>query len=580
MFNYQEALKSGASEDQIIEYLTKTRNYDVNGALQAGASKQQVIEYLASTDKVSANTTQQVEKTQQPKKKKSFIEKVSDFGATVTGAKAASKLLSPIFSSIAVANPATPDKVKQNILLGRGDELLNKAQDEGLGAATKDVAGSSLELFASLAPFATGGLGLASKLPTSKLATEVSTKFPNITRYLGYGARGASYGGAFGVSNALQENKGVVDTTKEGLQSAAIGGAVAIAIPMAVEGTVRAVKNISTLYSGVPKDALENAFKNPEQVKNAIQKYAKDPENTKTVLNKANKSLSTIKQARTDNYKANLKALEKDIKITKTGPNAGRMYIKNPKTGVFEPTKLTTKGVKSTLTKTLKDYNLKVLNKSEQNQIKELQKLVSDWDDFTPKGIDDLRMAIRNRRLATNSKYLNGIYAKMEGNVRNYVNSRVPQIQAMNEQYAKESEFIESLQKEIFGKTSNMSDSTKLNKLLGIFKQNTDLRRKLVDELGKQSGQDLLNEINGVVLSDWLPQNFVQRFVLAGSGLAGGAGLLAGATSIAPTLAGTLPLASPRVGGYTAATLGQLNKGTPFVKQYGLPALINSIINK
>lgn len=54
-FNYQKALESGATEDQVLEYLNKTRKYDTVGALNAGASKTQVIEYLAKTATTDTN---------------------------------------------------------------------------------------------------------------------------------------------------------------------------------------------------------------------------------------------------------------------------------------------------------------------------------------------------------------------------------------------------------------------------------------------------------------------------------------------------------------------------------------------
>lgn len=51
MYDYQKAIKSGASEDQILQYLNQTRGYNVDGALKAGATKSQLIDYLSKTDK-------------------------------------------------------------------------------------------------------------------------------------------------------------------------------------------------------------------------------------------------------------------------------------------------------------------------------------------------------------------------------------------------------------------------------------------------------------------------------------------------------------------------------------------------
>lgn len=48
-FNIQKAKESGASEEQIIEYLSSTRRFDVRGAKDAGADNEQIIQYLMDT---------------------------------------------------------------------------------------------------------------------------------------------------------------------------------------------------------------------------------------------------------------------------------------------------------------------------------------------------------------------------------------------------------------------------------------------------------------------------------------------------------------------------------------------------
>lgn len=50
MYDYQKAIQSGASEDQVLQYLNQTRGYNVDGALKAGASKTQLIDYLSKTE--------------------------------------------------------------------------------------------------------------------------------------------------------------------------------------------------------------------------------------------------------------------------------------------------------------------------------------------------------------------------------------------------------------------------------------------------------------------------------------------------------------------------------------------------
>lgn len=53
-FDYEAALKAGGSEDQILDYLSKTRGYNVQTAINAGAKKRQIIDFLSKTGRASA----------------------------------------------------------------------------------------------------------------------------------------------------------------------------------------------------------------------------------------------------------------------------------------------------------------------------------------------------------------------------------------------------------------------------------------------------------------------------------------------------------------------------------------------
>jgi hypothetical protein len=178
----------------------------------------------------------------------------------------------------------------------------------------------------------------------------------------------------------------------------------------------------------------------------------------------------------------------------------------------------------------------------------------------------------------TNSKILNKIYGDVENNLHGYISDRAPQIGEMNANYAKASEFIENLQKEIFGKTSAMSDNTKLNRLLNIFNQKSDLRKQLVKELGEQAGVDLINEITGAAMASWLPTGWVQRFVLGGAGAGIGLSAITNPAFIPAAVAGVAG-ASPRIVGKTARILGQANRLTEPVKRVTIPA-VTKLLNK
>ncbi len=510
----------------------------------------------------------------QKKSEKKTFEKIADISEKVlgtlskySGVKSAVDLGLTAGKGLAYGAERLIGKKPEEALKAVGEkpstEIEKITAEKGLTAGIKNIAGKTIETGLIAAPFAAGAKAI-------QFTGQLAKQFPNIARYAGYGAQGAKYGAGFGLAKGLEENKSMKGVLSDAIKGTTTGALAGVIIPAAVEGTIRAVKNVAALYSGVSKGALENAFKNPEIVGQAVKKYAKTPESTQEILNKADESFSLIKEARGEKYAQALKEIENDIFMPKTGKNAGMVYVRNPKTNVFEPTKFTTIGVKQNLTKVLKGFNRKILSDAENSQIDELQKLVNEWDDFTPLGLEDLKKALRNRINVGNSKELNKIITLTENNLKNYINEKMPQIAKMRIQYAKDSEFIDNLQKEIFGSTSKMANSTKLNRLLNIFNQKSDLKKQLIQQLGEQTGIDLLNEITGAAMSSWLPTGWVQRFILAGSGLSG---------ILNPAIIAAAPMASPRIVGKSARILGQLSKLTPAINKYGQP-MINKILNK
>ncbi len=55
-FDVEKARKDGASDDQILQYLTQSRSFDVDRAIKDGASKNDIIGYLATSKDSTANT--------------------------------------------------------------------------------------------------------------------------------------------------------------------------------------------------------------------------------------------------------------------------------------------------------------------------------------------------------------------------------------------------------------------------------------------------------------------------------------------------------------------------------------------
>ena len=56
-FDYAAAKESGASDREIIDYLSQSRGFDVDGALAAGASEADIALHMSSMSKKDETTT-------------------------------------------------------------------------------------------------------------------------------------------------------------------------------------------------------------------------------------------------------------------------------------------------------------------------------------------------------------------------------------------------------------------------------------------------------------------------------------------------------------------------------------------
>ncbi len=79
MFDIERARQSGATDEQINEYLSSTRRFDYRSAKSSGASDQQIQDYLIKTEPVSLVNVKSLENDQQAEEKKSYLSSAKDF---------------------------------------------------------------------------------------------------------------------------------------------------------------------------------------------------------------------------------------------------------------------------------------------------------------------------------------------------------------------------------------------------------------------------------------------------------------------------------------------------------------------
>ncbi len=293
-FDVNSAKKAGASEDQIIGYLTKTRHFDVAGALSAGASKQQIIEHLSTVKAPVFTPTVQQEPNvnqAQPEKTKSLLRNVGDFLTSSTQkfgntlGTAASVVDSKLANVLPGVSGQTTTQIRQGTLDSRkeqADNLVKLARQTSdpakkksyLEAAKKSADTSGYDIFSNpeyqktakqvfgeglgvLAEATTfSGLGSSAKAgvnaaKTTSQVINAGNKLKSGSKLakaadLGYDAlvNGGLQFGAAKAATALQENKSTSQILKSAATGTLQGAAMSAATTLLAKGATNLVNKI------------------------------------------------------------------------------------------------------------------------------------------------------------------------------------------------------------------------------------------------------------------------------------------------------------------------------------------------
>lgn len=382
------------------------------------------------------------------------------------------------------------------------------------------------------------------EIAAAKAAAEGMSTGQKFTKVIKTVGKGAAQGYGYDVAGNLQADK--TDFLKPGA-----GTAVGAGIPLAVEAVKGAgfiakevAKHTASALSGVPKDAIEEAFKNPDAVQVAIRTAAQDGEGAaQKVYQNAVDALDTLKTARSSAYEENL--------------------AKVP--GVADKP-MGTAGVKTVFTTTMKDFGATgggrsidftnvALDDVHLNKLDKLQTRIYGWTDTTPTGLNRLRQVIDSYKLGginlgSSEKKFNSIVTALRSNLSEYVGSRVPQIAEMNKRYAAESEVIDNITKQL--KLNSADPNTALRKLLNVFNPKSQVYRPVVEQLGEKGAHDLMADIAGLTMSKWTPDGIAKYLDTAL-----GAGALLHPALI-PEAIPVAAMSSPRIVGETVTAAGKI----------------------
>lgn len=303
-------------------------------------------------------------------------------------------------------------------------------------------------------------------------------------------------------------------------------------------------KTISSGLSGVPVATIEKAFRDPDVVRKAITESTMQGENAlEAVMSKVDTAFKDLKNARSENYLANLK-----------------------KAAEAEPIIISLAGTKKKLAESFGKFNINLkegLVDASQSKLpskfqKTLQGVVDElnaWSDTSPLGMDTLITRLQNLATEGSSKgeaQFNKILGEVTGDLNKYVNKKAPLVGKLRSEYADQSKVIDRITDELF----NGKESMTSRKLANIFNPKNTLHKSIVSELGDKTGKDLLADIAGVVLSKATPEGLGKYLTSII-----GTGTVAAAFSNPATLAalpGLAAASSPRLVGEAAMAAGKL----------------------
>lgn len=208
------------------------------------------------------------------------------------------------------------------------------------------------------------------------------------------------------------------------------------------------------------------------------------------------------------------------------------------------------------------DFSLSSI--SDPRETASLNQLFTDintWDDYSIKGINNLKQRLQNAYRETASKKYNAIVTDLSNDIGGLLEAKVPGLGQLNADYGAKQELIKALEQKVGG----LSGEGQLSNLFGKNKAET---RELFAELEKLSGTEITELIKDIKAGQELSGAFpttgsrtldVLRSLFIGFGTGGPAGALAGAAATSPRVVGEIATrAGEAAAGRTLPTLPAL----------------------
>lgn len=424
-------------------------------------------------------------------------------------------------------------------LVGAGSGFLAGA---GLGAIPGTVAGASLGYAA--------GSGLADLISGDNPQTMTEAAGRSL-KNLGTGAM-YEMGGQAAVPVLAGVAKGVGAVAKPILGR--ISGTGTGAVDEAIKSGMQPVQSAAAQpgESLIDKGVRVAKNLNPFTSETAYDKALRGNISGEEIVESAKNALNRVKDARATAYQGKLTEVEAVTSAVDDTPVFQNLADKMRQ---YKISLKATTDKNGNLVQTI-DTSRAAMGKSGRNDIVDTIEEIINWKDKTPSGMDALKRRLDD--FYSDSSQARQFVASLRDSVKQSIVKAVPAYDEMTKGYSDATKVIKdieaglSLRKQ--GMNGRVTADQTLRRLMSSMRDNFELRKDLVEVLGKEGGADLGGMIAGYSQNAVLPRG------LAGiaPGLTGGAAI---AHFVDPWFASVLVASSPRVQGEFLRVWGKGMKG-------------------
>lgn len=322
-------------------------------------------------------------------------------------------------------------------------------------------------------------------------------------------------------------------TVKDTALSAGLGGATGAAFNLLGRALTKSAPAALSFTSGVPVDAIKQAGENPQIAKQGLDTTVEK------VRNQAVGSLQGLYRDLGGEFKAGLEALPEEASPKMAGISTKLMTQAQDIANQFNvSTKAGIDGMAANFDKSA------IVKGGEQGAVQKTLDTITKWNDFTPRGIQDLEArvgALRNfdsDGITRSSAIVGKIYDSINGVIKD----TYPQLAALRSEFHTNKVVLDEISNVLSAsKDSPVSIQSSITRLSNIFKTDREQYVNIIKQLGDRSGVDYLSLLAGTEFQKILP-GFIR-------GVGGGSAVGVGASVLNPYLLLLAPLFSPRVAG-------------------------------